>query len=409
MKNIVFLLSMSLFGCAWTQPTLNNPVAVETKKNSRLPSSYDACAEASDTQGGDSIFSICSGDRASVNQRTGTVIGVNPRKKQVTIRFESGSVETVGIEYVTVNKGCYLKYCADDSGAVMQRAGVIIGVNPVTKMISLRYNSGVIETVSAQHVSVGKGCLRGYCVGERAAINTRVGRIIGVNPIKYYISVMLDSGVIESVSQEYVAVGKGCLSGYCVGDRGAVGSRAGKIVGVNPLKNEIALTFDSGVSESVHIDNVSVNSLCYQYSANDYRRDVETLEQFTETFTTDDRQEAELERARKEAAKKPVEVKKEPAYIPAGPEKNPGYLPMGPGAKDPNAQFCHLRSTQQKCEELNGICQWIPPTSSYCQARPGSTDPNAIFCSHRSSQQKCQELSGVCEWTGQASGYCQAR
>lgn len=78
-------------------------------------------------------------------------------------------------------------------------------------------------------------------------------------------------------------------------------------------------------------------------------------------------------------------------------------------AKDPNAQFCQLRSPRSKCEELSGVCEWVAPSSGFCKARVGSTDPNAKFCQIRSPRGKCEELSGVCEWSEGSSGYCKAR
>lgn len=78
-------------------------------------------------------------------------------------------------------------------------------------------------------------------------------------------------------------------------------------------------------------------------------------------------------------------------------------------SKDPNAQFCPLRSTPAKCMELSGVCEWLAPSTGYCKARVGSTDPNAKFCQIRSSQSKCKELSGVCEWNEGSAGFCKAR
>ncbi len=78
-------------------------------------------------------------------------------------------------------------------------------------------------------------------------------------------------------------------------------------------------------------------------------------------------------------------------------------------AKDPSAQFCQLRSSRTKCEELGGVCEWVAPSSGYCKARVGSTDPNARFCQIRSPKSKCEELSGVCEWSEATTGFCKAR
>ncbi|WPU66840.1 hypothetical protein [Peredibacter starrii] len=152
----------------------------------------------------DGRMKICPGDMAVVDYADGKVVGVNPAKKQVSVNFNYGTtnvrgIDTYNIDKVTVKKGCYLSYCVGDSAVVDHADGKVVGINPETQKISVQFDYGVsgvrgIGTYDISRVSIGKGCLNGYCVGDMAVVEYADGEIIGINPWANKISINFNQG-----------------------------------------------------------------------------------------------------------------------------------------------------------------------------------------------------------------------
>lgn len=159
-----------------------------------------------------------------------------------------------------------------------------MGVNPIKQMVSIRFDNGQADTYDISRVSVGKGCLYGYCVGDRATVQWLSGRIVGINPASEKISIYFDNGQQDTYSIDRVSIGKGCIQGYCVDDRATIEWLSGKIIGVNPRTNKVSVYFDNGQQDTYDIDRVSINSYCLQYPEMHQYRRLFSREDFSKAF-----------------------------------------------------------------------------------------------------------------------------
>ena len=157
--------------------------------------------------------------------------------------------------------------------------GQAIAVNPYHNQVSVRHDDGDLATWNVSDVAVGVGCIQGYCVGDRAVgTNHQIreswgGRIVGVNPFRQEIAIYQDDGDTVVWAIESVSLGLGCIEGYCVGDQVVATnyntnmSYEGKIVGVNPFRREVAIYHTDGDLVAWNIENVSNSRYCADYGA----------------------------------------------------------------------------------------------------------------------------------------------
>lgn len=108
-------------------------------------------------------YSVCPGDNAYADGYGGTVTGVNPFSMKVTFRQHgySSSYRTYDLEKVSIGRGCLLNYCIGDDAYAAGYGGRIVGINPFAGQITFLqygYNS-TYHTYRIEHVSVGSLCL----------------------------------------------------------------------------------------------------------------------------------------------------------------------------------------------------------------------------------------------------------
>lgn len=117
--------------------------------------------------------------------------------------------------------------------------------------------SFIINTISAQAVVaehnrgkiVANNCIRGYCVNDIAVARNTLGTIIAVHPTTNEITIRFNSSDPESRPSSYVktfsidqvAVGKGCVGGFCLDQTVVAGNKKGTVIAVNPENGQVAI------------------------------------------------------------------------------------------------------------------------------------------------------------------------
>jgi len=164
--------------------------------------------------------------------------------------------------------------------------GRVQAVNPFRKTVSIHHDDGDLHTWDLDNVAIGVGCIQGYCVGDRA-VGTNYstskswgGKIVAVNPYRQTVVIRHDDGDLHAWDLQNVAIGVGCIQGYCVGD-GVVATNystskswGGKIVAVNPVKGTVSIHHNDGDLHTWDLQNVANSEYCAEYgsSARKHRR-----------------------------------------------------------------------------------------------------------------------------------------
>lgn len=158
---------------------------------------YSGTASACPNRHHDNL--ICPGDPVvSSNGWVGNVLAINPRNHTAGIRwtinsdgYSVNSRGTYNIDELAIGIGCVAGYCVEDKVvSVNGWEGTIIGVNPYNKKAGVRWHrnsDGYPVNSSGTHdiddLAIGLGCVAGYCVGDEVVSeNGWEGTIIGVNP-----------------------------------------------------------------------------------------------------------------------------------------------------------------------------------------------------------------------------------
>lgn len=222
----------------------------------------------------DRDLTVCPGDTAVVNNYLTKIVGVNPRTQQVSARYASGTITTANIANITLGKGCAGSACVGNRAVANNYLTTIVGVNKLTNKVSAQYASGTITTLTADQVGIGQGCLKGYCVGDKAVANNYLTRIVGINRIQKTISAQYASGTITTLPVVNASIGKGCIDGVCVGDQAVVNNYNVRIVGVNPFYKKVSAQYASGTITTVDINNVFVSNYCLDYDSNSRVRNI---------------------------------------------------------------------------------------------------------------------------------------
>lgn len=227
---------------------------------------------------------VCPGDSVVVEYLSGTVIGINPIKKEASIRFSNGATNSYSIERVAVGKGCLAGLCVGASATVDTMSGTILAVNKIQAEVSIQFSNGSINSYKLERVTSGKGCLEGFCVGNAATVETLSGTIVGVNKSTGKISITFSNGATQTYEKSRVTIGKGCMLGYCVGDNATVEWLSGRLVGINPSTLKASILFTNGAIRTYDLSRVSTDGFCLEYDQNDRRRWIGS-EEFGTTFS----------------------------------------------------------------------------------------------------------------------------
>ncbi len=236
--------------------------------------------------------SFCVGDKAVANEADGTIIGVS--KTKISIDFTGGTtskqgVQTFDIASVTLGKGCVGEVCVNEKGVGGNLEGEIIGVSPARVSIKHKLK---IKTYAKSDVLVRRGCLEAYCANDPAVFKSFDGTIVGINKEKRMIAISFVGGTskytgVGTYGLQTVAVGKGCVQGFCFGDRAVSGSVDGSVVGVNPYRNQVAVLGKiSGKPVIVMSDakDVTMRLISESVPAQDKKRLIKNVSDFNQAF-----------------------------------------------------------------------------------------------------------------------------
>lgn len=232
----------------------------------------------------DGPATICPGDPVVVDYLQGTVQGINPIRNQASVRFTNGAINTYSISRISLGKGCIDSVCVGDPATVDYLSGTVIALNQTNRKASIRFNNGAINTYGLSRVTVGKDCLQGYCVGDAATVDYLSGQIVGLNQGTMKVSVRFSNGATNTYSITRVSIGKGCILGYCVGDNATVDWLGGKIVAVNPQREQASIRFTNGQTNTYSLSRISTDGFCAEYGSHDRKRYISANE-FGEVFS----------------------------------------------------------------------------------------------------------------------------
>lgn len=190
-------------------------------------------------------------------------------------------VGTYDLNDITVGKGCVQRYCVNQAAIVENAHGTIIGVNPLTQKITINFTGGRsghvgIDTYNLERVLRANGCYKYFCVGRMASVENASGKIIGFNAKADEVIIDFTGGLsghsgIQSYKSERVTVGKGCVYGYCVGDTAIVENAVGTIIGLNPESKIATINFTGGRTGHVglgtySLERISIGEICIDFS-----------------------------------------------------------------------------------------------------------------------------------------------
>ena len=151
----------------------------------------------------------------------------------------------------------------DPSGYV----GHVRAVNPFHGTVAINYGGTSDSQYNISSVALGLGCLEGYCTGDLVVDASGYrGNIDGVNPYNRTVAINY-GGTSDSIYNiQQVSLGLGCRMGYCVGDKVVDPSGyEGTIEAVNRYSGQAAINY-GGTSDSLYaIEQLSSSEYCSTY------------------------------------------------------------------------------------------------------------------------------------------------
>lgn len=153
----------------------------------------------------------------------------------------------------------------DENGYI----GRVSGVNPFQKTVSINYGGSSDNIKSISSTALGMGCLEGYCVGDFAVDeNGYRGRIDAVNPYNRTVAINYGGSNDNIKNIESVALGIGCMFGYCVGD-GVTDDNGykGKIDSINRYRGTAGVNYGGSNDNIKRIQVLSSSHICEDYGS----------------------------------------------------------------------------------------------------------------------------------------------
>lgn len=151
----------------------------------------------------------------------------------------------------------------DNNGNV----GVASGINPFQNQVSIDFGDSYDTIKNIKYTALGLGCLEGYCVGDFAVDNNgNRGRIDAVNPYNRTVALNYGGRYDEIKNIKSVALGIGCMMGYCVGDRviDNNGNR-GIIEAINSYTGQAAISYGGPYDTIKNIQYLASSKFCATY------------------------------------------------------------------------------------------------------------------------------------------------
>ena len=235
---------------------------------------------------------FCVGNKVIANEADGVIVGVS--KTKISIDFTAGTtskkgIETFNIDSVVLGVGCIDEICVNEKGVGGNTEGEIVGVSPLRVSLKHKFK---ISTYPKSDVLVRKGCLDAYCANDSAVFKSSDGIIVGINKIKKLIAISFVGGTskytgVGTYGMSSVAIGKGCILGFCIGDRVVSASVQGSVIGVNPYRGQLAIlgrVKDRPVIVMSDAKDVTLRSFSEAISREDKKRLVKSAKEFNQTF-----------------------------------------------------------------------------------------------------------------------------
>ena len=145
--------------------------------------------------------------------------------------------------------------------------GTVDAVNPFQKTVAINYGGASDGQSSIETVALGVGCLAGFCVGDSVVDSAgNRGKVVAVNPYNNLLALNY-GGASDGLSNvSTVALGMGCMLGYCVGD-GVVDSAGnrGTIDAINYSNSNIAVNYGGASDGLSNIETLSSTNYCSTY------------------------------------------------------------------------------------------------------------------------------------------------
>lgn len=215
-------------------------------------------------------------------------------------KSQYSGINTYALESVSLEKGCSGQFCVGDKVYVGNGDGLLIAINPWNDQAVVDFSVGKssytgISTYSVDSLVSTQGCIKGYCIGETVYVGNADGQIVGIDRRQDQITVDFSTGKsayagTNTYSVESASIGKGCLKGYCVGDWVVVQDGDGIIVGVNPFNDQATVDFSVGKSQyagvnSYDLDSLAVTNYCVDYDEQNVLRATPGSDEFEKAFS----------------------------------------------------------------------------------------------------------------------------
>jgi preprotein translocase subunit YajC len=145
--------------------------------------------------------------------------------------------------------------------------GRVAAVNPFQKTAAVNYGGSTNENHEYANLALGVGCIDGVCVGDRVVDSSGyAGHVVGVNPYNDTLAINYGGSTSELHEVNDVALGQGCILGYCVGDKVVDSSGySGEIIAVNFATGTAAVNYGGSTSELHEIQTLSTSVYCDKY------------------------------------------------------------------------------------------------------------------------------------------------
>jgi hypothetical protein len=114
---------------------------------------------------------ICPGDQVvDPSGDRGEVRAINPAEETAAVKYQnSGEDQNWEVADLALRQGCLDGICVGDLAVDSSGSrGIIDAVNPYSSTIAIRYRGNSEDQIwDASNVAMGFGCIRGYCVGDK--------------------------------------------------------------------------------------------------------------------------------------------------------------------------------------------------------------------------------------------------
>lgn len=192
------------------------------------------------------ISSVASAQKVTIEMDMGSMDGAQIQVNQYGMQIEFGN-QRFARERVQMTNG----NLRVGSTVITNRGSMaqVVGMNPSTQQLSIRFGNGVIENRDLSSLAVTNGCNQVFCVGEQLV--TDRGSIVVAQGFFQdgSVAIRFGNGVIEKRDVYSLGLMNACNNLFCSGDT-AITNR-GSVVNVVGFyaDGSVAIKFGNGVIE----------------------------------------------------------------------------------------------------------------------------------------------------------------